>query len=101
MPAATNGRTLSPDAVVEVRLPADGLIRERLPADVDVVRRLALEDRSELGLEVARSLQAGVGSRLPRSDTGALPLEPLTELGVRGRFGKRLAVEAVVVKDGA
>jgi len=55
------GPDVHPDAVVEVRVPADRLLGKGLPADEDVVRRLAGQDELELLLERLGGGQTQVG----------------------------------------
>ncbi len=61
------GADVEPNAVIQVRAPAERLILQRLPADEDVARRFTLQNVGEPGLQNACGLGARIGAE-PRDD---------------------------------
>src|SRR5271157_499171 len=90
------GPDVHPDAVVEVRVPADCLLGEGLPADEDVVLGLAGQDPLQLLLQGLGGGKPQVGTQLPVPGVGGLAVYPVLEVRVGQAFQPDV-VQLVVV----
>ena len=87
---------VEPNAVVQVRFPANGRLRQRLPSDEDVKGRFPFGDEFQSPLQVACGCKAGIAAAFPALHAGFLARYPIAEVRVN-QLVQQGMVELVIV----